>query len=426
MGLDNRVWLAMLVLLLCSTFFLGFRIITHTDCYPFDISTSGLRQQTNNVFYVGEAITFSIPEAANGKIVWNFGDGKPGQSGTNIIQHSFLKEDDYHISCIINDKCSQTLVVNIISTPVKQADTTQFSGIPIIGADTVMAGTSVHFNTLIKANYSYQWNLSGSPDIKTTSGADFNFYKEGLQMITLTIDGSKRFTKTIVVLPNKIAGSNGMNTGEKAMATKLIPLPPAVNSIYPTSGGQGTNVTIRGSFFNGTKSVSFGGIEAKSFSVVSSNEITATVAEGSQTGGVIVTTDNGPSPVLGPQFTFIAPIAIAPVISKPDNNTVRKSLSDNNLKTILTKVAKGDPNINTQKVAEFFCGGEATLVKVNSDKKAITLSELCKRLQELKNVTVESAKIILDPNNPNCETNILVTYSQPKKFLGIKYGTKHD
>jgi hypothetical protein len=427
MGLDNSVWVTMLVILLCSTFFLGFKLITHVDCSSFEIHTSGLRQQTNNVFYVGEAITFSIAADTNDKVQWNFGDGTPDQYEKNIIQHSFLKEDDYYVSCIINNKCSQTLVINIIPTPVRSNDTTQYSGIPIIGADTIIAGASAHFNTLIKAGYSYQWRLSGSPDIKTTAAVDFNFFKDGLQMITLTIDGSKQFTKTIVVLPKKTAGNNAANSGGDGMPIKEIPLPPIVSSLSPTSGGPGTNVTIRGTFFNGTQSVSFGGIEAK-FQIVSSTEITATVAEGSQTGLVTVTTKNGTSPVTSPLFTYIAPkvVAVAPSTAAEPDNTVHKSLSDDNLKTLLTKVSRGDPNVTTQKVAEFFCGKEGTLVKVNSDKKVITLSELCKRLLETKDVTVESAKIVRDPNNPNCEINIVVSYSQPKKILGVKVGKKHE
>ncbi len=426
LGLDNSVWLTMLVVFVCSASFLSFKLATHVNCSAFEIATSGLRQQTNNVFYVGESITFSVPATSADKLRWNFGDGAREQTGKPVMQHSFLKEGDFTVSCIQNDKCLQTVAISIISRPARRKDSAQFGAIPIIGADTVTAGLSAHFSTLIKASYSYQWNLSGSPDVKTTSGVDFNFYKDGVQMITLTIDGNKRYTKTVVVLPKKSAGNNA--TGEmESLPARSIQIPPAVNSIYPTSGGPGTNVTIMGSFFNGTKSVSFGGIEAKSFQIVSPTEITAIVGEGSQTGPVTVTTENGPSPASSPQFTYIASngVADANAPNQADNAT-RKSLTDANLKTLLTKVAKGDPNVTVQKVAQSFCGGEGTLVKANSEKKAITLSELCKRLQSAKDVTVESAKIIHDPNNPNCETNILVTYSQPRKILGIKLGKKRN
>ncbi|SFP95055.1 IPT/TIG domain-containing protein [Parafilimonas terrae] len=426
MGLDDSVWLTMLIVLVCAASFLSFKLVTHVDCSAFEIATSGLRQQTNNVFYVGESITFSVPATSKDKLSWNFGDGTREQAGKPVVQHSFLKEGDFTVSCTQNDKCLQAVAISIISRPARQKDTAQFAAIPIIGADTVVAGAAAHFSTLIKASYNYQWNLSGSPDVKTASGVDFNFYKEGLQMITLTIDGNKRYTKTVVVLPKKSAGSNTPGEAE-ALPARSIKIPPAVNSVYPTSGGPGTSVTIMGSFFNGTKSVSFGGIEAKSFQIVSPTEITAIVSEGSQTGPVMVTTENGPSPASSPQFTYIASNAAAGG-SMPNqaDNAARKSLTDANLKTLLTKVANGDPNVTAQKVAQFFCGGEGTLVKANSEKKAISLSELCKRLQSAKDVTVESAKIIHDPNNPNCETNILVTYSQPRKILGIKVGKKRN
>ncbi|MGN6212732.1 PKD domain-containing protein [Parafilimonas sp.] len=426
MGLDNSVWFTMLAVLAFSACFLSFKLITHVDCSALEIATSGLRQQTNNVFYVGESITFSVPATPTDKLRWDFGDGAREQTGKPVMQHSFLKEGDFTVSCTQNNTCLQTVVISIISRPARRGDSTQFAAIPIIGADTVTAGLSAHFSTLMKASYSYQWSLSGSPEVKTTSGVDFNFYKDGVQMITLTIDGSKRYTKTVVVLPKKPAGSN--TTGEaEALPERSIKIPPAVNSIYPTSGGAGTSVTIMGSFFNGTKSVSFGGIEAKSFQIISPTEITAIVSEGSQTGLVTVTTENGPSPASSPQFTYIAANAAAGANAPNQaDNATRKSLTDANLKTLLTKVANGDPNVTAQKVAQFFCGGEGTLVKANSEKKAITLSELCKRLQSEKHVTVESAKIIHDPNNPNCETNILVTYSQPRKILGIKVGKKRN
>lgn len=426
MGLDNSVWFTMLLVLVFSACFLSFKLVTHVDCSALEIATSGLRQQTNNVFYVGESITFSVPAASKDKIQWNFGDGSRERSGKFTVQHSFLREGDFTVSCIQNDKCLQTIAVSIISRPARPKDTAQFAAIPIIGADTVMAGLAAHFSTLIKASYSYQWKLSGSPDVKTTQGVDFNFYKDGVQMITLTIDGNKRYAKTVVVLPKKPAGSNATG-GTETVPAQSIRIPPAVNSVYPTSGGAGTNVTIMGSFFNGTKSVSFGGIEAKSFKIISPTEITAVVAEGSQTGPVTVTTENGPSPASSPQFTYIAAnTAAGPGTPNQPDNTTRKSLTDANLKTLLGKVAKGDPNASMQNIAAYFCGGEGTLVKANDEKKAITLSELYKRLQTIKDIKVESAKIIRDPNNPGCETNILVSYSQPRKILGIKVGKKHS
>lgn len=72
----------------------------------------------------------------------------------------------------------------------------------------------------------------------------------------------------------------------------------------PTSGG--TAVTITGTNFTGASSVTFAGVAAKSFSVVSSTEITATSpAAAKSVVDVSVTTDDGSSPVVPTdRFTY--------------------------------------------------------------------------------------------------------------------------
>ena len=76
---------------------------------------------------------------------------------------------------------------------------------------------------------------------------------------------------------------------------------PIVTSFTPIGGTSGTIVTIRGSNFTGTTSVSFGGTAAKSFVVDSANGITAVVGTGT-TGNVAVATVNGTGSKDG--FTF--------------------------------------------------------------------------------------------------------------------------
>ena len=68
---------------------------------------------------------------------------------------------------------------------------------------------------------------------------------------------------------------------------------PSISGFTPTSGAQGTNVTINGSGFTGATGVRFNSTSAKSFTVNSDVKITATVANATKTGPISVTGPGG-------------------------------------------------------------------------------------------------------------------------------------
>ena len=68
---------------------------------------------------------------------------------------------------------------------------------------------------------------------------------------------------------------------------------PSILSFSPPSGPVGTLVTITGNNLKGTTKVTFGGVKATSFSVVSDTQLTATVPTGAVTGKIKVTTPGG-------------------------------------------------------------------------------------------------------------------------------------
>jgi hypothetical protein len=107
------------------------------------------------------------------------------------------------------------------------------------------------------------------------------------------------------------SGSSGNITlstlGGNALASGFIYIPaPQVMSISPSTGTNGTIVTITGNNFNNATEVNFGITPAASFSVLSSTSIQATVLGGSS-GSVTVTTPGGSAAVAG--FTFVSPPA---------------------------------------------------------------------------------------------------------------------
>jgi uncharacterized repeat protein (TIGR03803 family) len=68
---------------------------------------------------------------------------------------------------------------------------------------------------------------------------------------------------------------------------------PVILSFDPTSGPEGTVVTITGTSFTGARLVTFGGVKATTFSVDSDTQITATVPVGAKTGRIVVAAPGG-------------------------------------------------------------------------------------------------------------------------------------
>jgi hypothetical protein len=77
---------------------------------------------------------------------------------------------------------------------------------------------------------------------------------------------------------------------------------PTISSFAPTLVSSGGTVTIKGKNFNGTNSVTFGGVVASSFTVINDTTINAIVGNGS-TGSVSVTTPGGKDSLAGFIFT---------------------------------------------------------------------------------------------------------------------------
>jgi uncharacterized repeat protein (TIGR03803 family) len=91
--------------------------------------------------------------------------------------------------------------------------------------------------------------------------------------------------------------------------------------LMPTSGKVGTSVGIFGQGFTGATAVSFGGVPAVTFSVVSDTYLTATVPVGALTGTVTVTTLGGPL-ASNQQFNVIPTISHLAPGSGPVGSTI--------------------------------------------------------------------------------------------------------
>ena len=104
-----------------------------------------------------------------------------------------------------------------------------------------------------------------------------------------------------------VSGSKGTDslTGFTYLAPLVIDTP-HILSFTPDSAAAGTVVTITGTHFSGITRVSFGGMPAASFTVISDSVLHARVGPGSS-GFVAVANANGSDSLAG--FTYILPVA---------------------------------------------------------------------------------------------------------------------
>lgn len=88
---------------------------------------------------------------------------------------------------------------------------------------------------------------------------------------------------------------------------------PVVTSIAPNFGTAGTRITITGTNLGNTQSVLFGGVQAQSFSIVSTTQVTAVVGQGASgavsvsVGGIIATAPQVFTFVAQPSVLFVSP-----------------------------------------------------------------------------------------------------------------------
>jgi FG-GAP-like repeat/IPT/TIG domain/Secretion system C-terminal sorting domain/FG-GAP repeat len=94
------------------------------------------------------------------------------------------------------------------------------------------------------------------------------------------------------------------NSNTFSVLTNTMRAVPLIQSFSPASGSTDSIITIIGTGFMTTTSVSIGGVPVKSFTITSSTMLRATIESGA-TGDVVVTTPEG-SAVM-PGFTFVTP-----------------------------------------------------------------------------------------------------------------------
>lgn len=116
----------------------------------------------------------------------------------------------------------------------------------------------------------------------TVGGKPATFTVNSDTQVTAKVPVGAKTGKITITTPGGIATSSG-----------TFSVVPSISSFSPTSGPVGTAVTILGNSFTKASQVTFGGVAATSYQVISDTQVDALVPTGAVTGPIAITTVGG-------------------------------------------------------------------------------------------------------------------------------------
>jgi PKD repeat protein len=239
MGIDNKVWLTLLITALISVGLFGFKIATTEPCYDIKLTLKGVVEHPfANNYFVGESIIFKANMKKTQKVEWDFGDGTPIRTGEKAT-HSYIKEGNFLVTATVNGKCMQSLNVHISQVAMSVGTaTTSATADPnaIVGKDFAAAGELSIYQTAANAG-TYEWTIEGNAVFPPKNGnkVSYSFTDPGTYIVTLKLDNddSKVYRKTVTVSSNPAA--RGASIDE--LPPLPLPAPPTGGGASPDAGG---------------------------------------------------------------------------------------------------------------------------------------------------------------------------------------------
>lgn len=238
MGLDNRVWLTLLLTMTLSLGLFGFRLATTKPCYEVRLHLKGVvPHQHANEYYAGESIIFTADMKQAGPVEWDFGDGTPVAAGRRVT-HSFMSEGRFLVTATVCGRCMQS--VNIRISPVALPAAAPVSSAPagiIIGKDFAASGELAIYQTEAAAG-TYEWTIENNTTFPPKSGnkVSYSFTEPGSYVLKLKLDNdeARTYRKTITVSMNPV-DAKGVTPDE--LPPLPLPAPPAEGGAAPEDEG---------------------------------------------------------------------------------------------------------------------------------------------------------------------------------------------
>lgn len=244
MGIDNRVWVTLLLTVLLSLCLFGFKIATTQPCYDITLALKGVVEHPySNNYFVGESIIFKAEMKQQQQVEWDFGDGTAGVTGAKVT-HSFSNEGNFLVTATVNGKCMQSVNVHIsqvgmsVTTP-GSVQTLDSNG--IIGKDYAAAGELSIYQTAATAGL-YEWTVEGNGAFPARTGnrVSYSFTEPGTYVIQLRLDNDagKVYRKTVRVSVDPVA-AKGADIDE--LPPLPLPAPPKESGGAAGNTGAGTS-----------------------------------------------------------------------------------------------------------------------------------------------------------------------------------------
>lgn len=231
--------------------------------------------------------------------------------------------------------------------------------------DLAILDNTTNFVTVLRNKSSNEISISSfmptsgsSGTVVSITGTDFTGATDvsfgGVPAASFTVNSATSITATVA---SGATGAVSVTTpsGTASLGTFTYSVSPiTIIDFAPNSGGPGTVVTINGSNFTGATGISFGGVPATAFTVLSDNQITAVVGNGN-TGPVTVTA--GPNSGSLPGFFYVSP-PVTVVSFSPQSGSTGQAV-----------IIKGQGFLTATKIT--FGGTAASNFTINGDTSII-------------------------------------------------------
>jgi hypothetical protein len=202
MGMDYRVWLAMLVTCITTTALFGYKHVNDRKAMPCAdaiITIEGQPVERNAVYHVDRYLTFKIQMEGLTDVEWSFGDGIDKVKG-QVESHKFIEAGAYTVNVTVNGHCTFEREITV-EKPLHPGDEEK-TIIEIVNEPKVpKVGDAVAFGVASNLQiHSYEWKSLNTDDaVQQTAVASFAFDVPGKYIIRLIVNNDPKTVRNKVI-----------------------------------------------------------------------------------------------------------------------------------------------------------------------------------------------------------------------------------